>query len=79
MIDFDLKYRILPKPHDGLLSVYHLIRIVSQSSYCCCFITVFWASVKDSRVQIVYEGENARAHARVLCVGADILDDLLRL
>ena len=25
MIDFDLKYRILPKPHDGLLSVYHLI------------------------------------------------------
>ena len=27
MIDFDLKYRILPEPHDGLLSVYHLIYI----------------------------------------------------
>ena len=27
MIDFDLKYRILPEPHDGLLSVYHLMYI----------------------------------------------------
>ena len=25
MIDFDLKYRILPEPHDELLSVYHLL------------------------------------------------------
>ena len=27
MIDFDLMYRILPKPHDKVLSVYHLIFI----------------------------------------------------
>ena len=25
MIAFDLMYRILPEPHDGLLSVYHLL------------------------------------------------------
>ena len=25
MIDFDLMYRILPKPHDKVLSVYHLV------------------------------------------------------
>ena len=31
MIDFDLMYRILPKPHDKVLSVYHLNQIIINS------------------------------------------------